>query len=54
MLFTILAVGIGLIIALAGIIELKNDHGAYSPRATYAFSTAAGLALMAAPAVGII
>ncbi len=54
LLYVILAVGIGLILTLAGAILLDRNRSEASGRATYAFTTACGLALMAAPMVGIL
>ena len=54
MLFTILVIGIGLIIALGGAIMLDRNRTAAAGRAAYAFSTACGLALVAAPMLGIM
>ena len=54
MLFTILAIGIGLIIALGGAIMLDRNRTEAAGRAAYAFSTACGLALVAAPMLGIM
>ena len=52
--FTILVIGIGLIIALGGAIMLDRNRTEAAGRAAYAFSTACGLALVAAPMLGIM
>ena len=54
LLYAILAVGIGLILVLAGAILLDRNRTEPSGRATYAFTTACGVALMAAPMVGLL
>lgn len=54
MLFAILAIGIGLILALAGAILLDRNRTEAAGRATYAFTTACGVALVAAPMLGIL
>lgn len=54
MLFTILAVGIGLILALGGAIMLDRNRTEAAGRATYALSAACGVALVAAPMLGIL
>jgi hypothetical protein len=54
MLFAILAIGVGLILALAGAILLDRNRTEPTGRATYAFTTACGVALVAAPMLGIL
>ena len=54
MLTTILAIGIGLILALGGAIMLDRNRTEAAGRATYALSAACGVALVAAPMLGIL
>lgn len=54
MITSILLIGVGLIVALGGVILLDRERYDRTPRVQYGLASVAGLALAALPVMGVL